>query len=171
MGRRQHPKIELNFEIEIATEYYQQGIMGESRRKTEYTLKIRARNTGRVYAEYVNSFIRLPVSIVPKIDLEYRGSIEENGQKYCELYEDNTVRDVIDVDFTLGSAINKYGPSRFDPILPGLSRTWSVKLCDDFVETALDGLVIKWSTYADNARASGGEIEVSDIARVDRRKS
>jgi hypothetical protein len=96
--------------------------------------------------------------------------IEEGGQKYYEYYEDNTVRDVVDVETSGYASIPKYGPSRYDPILPGLSRTWEIILCEDFDTLALDGLFIKWSTHVDNAPVSEGSVAVSDIRTVDNRK-
>ncbi|MBU1261604.1 ATP-binding protein [bacterium] len=171
MGRSQHPKIELDFEIEVTAGHDDDNIVEDI-----YTLNIKAKNTGRVYAQYVNSFIQLPIYLVPQHELENRKIIEdeENGNKYREFYKDNTVRDVVDVvgadismDSLTISSRPKYGPSRFDPILPGLSHPWSIQLNNSFSKAGL----LRWSTYADNAPPNKGEIQVQKIKKFDRRNT
>ncbi|GAI90148.1 unnamed protein product, partial [marine sediment metagenome] len=145
MGRQQHPKIELDFEIEVTTQQCTSGIVErEVTTQTEYELKVTARNPGQVYAQYVNAFIRIPYEIAYRDKFHPREPVEENGTLYCEYYLDNTVRDVVDVEFLL-SPIEKYGPARFQPILPGLSRGWRTRLSDGFPQKKIDGLSIKWA--------------------------
>ena len=173
MGRRQYPRIELSFEIEITTGYHKSSILEEAQPGMFRTLKIRATNTGRVYAQYVNSFIRLPVEIVSRYELELLDleTVEEDGRAYCEFYRENTIRDVVDVGVGLYHR-NKYGPSRYDPILPGLSHTWwEIGLSETFPEVPADDLMIRWSTYADNAPASTGELQIKSVMVVDHRKA
>jgi hypothetical protein len=173
MGRRQYPKIDLDFEIEVTTKERPSPLSWEPPKKTSaYALKITARNTGRVYSQYVNSFILVPVDIVHEFTLEHGDPVivEEEGKKYCEFYEDNTVRDVVGVGGSVEYSYPKYGPSRFDPILPGLSHSWSITLHDDFGSIAPDDLKIKWSTYADSAPPNEGEVEVSSIPMVVKQK-
>jgi len=171
MGRRQHPKIELDFEVEITTQEYTEGFYRKPVSKTEYELKIIARNKGQIYAKYVNALIRVPYPISYLGEYRPQEPIEKNGDLYCEYWEDNTTRDVVDVEFNIGAPIKKYGPSWFDPILPGLSRTWRIRLSDAFSGQNLDGLLIRWSAYADNASPNHGEIPVKGIKTTDLRKS
>jgi hypothetical protein len=179
MGRRQHPKVELEFKIEVATRLERDVIgdmvsMGSRRRQpavhTECTLVVTATNTGQVYAQYVNCFIYLPGSLLDQLMLD---RIEYNRGNVPEFYEyctKNTVRDVVDTEFSLGAAIDKYGPARFDPVLPGLSRIWSLPINSNFLSMDLDNLVIKWSTYADNAPPINDTIAVKEIEVVDLRE-
>jgi len=172
MGRQQHPKIELSFEIKATTQHYTSGIMNrEVVTQTEYELVVTARNSGQVYARYVNAFIRVPYAISYQDEFNSKEPIEENGELYCEYYEDNTQRDVLDLEFNIYAPIKKYGPSWFDPMLPGLSRTWRVRLSDDFPQNELKGLSIKWSVHADNAPPNAAEMPVKDIEVIDLREA
>lgn len=171
MGRRKHPRIELSFEIEISTGHYTVGIDRKSISKSEYTLCVLARNIGPVYAQYVNAFIRIPYLLAYQDEFDQEQPLEQDGYVYCEYYEDNTVRDLIDMDVNIYSTIKKYGPARFDPILPGRAHIWRIKLTDNFAKENLDNLIIKWSVNADNAPPSEGEIFVTHIKVVDRRES
>ncbi len=174
MGRRQHPKIELSFKIEVSTEYERD--IGDiyitrSTAKTVCNLEIRARNVGGVYAQYVNGFIYVPGLLLDESTVERLEMRGEKVPEYHRYYEDNTLRDVVDVEFGIGGTIKKYGPSRFDPILPGLAHTWSIPINSKYFEADISGLAVKWDVHADNAQPCKGEIEVKDIEMVDRRKS
>ncbi len=166
MGRQQHPKIDLDFEIEVTNDYF------------GCTLKVIAHNVGGVYAQYVNSFIRVPLLLLDQASPPSGETIEEDGQEYYKIYKVNTVQDIVDMKTVvlLGTSVAqspstrpKYGPARYDPILPGLSRTWEIELRRDLEQVKLDGLAIKWAIYADNAPAQEGTIPVTDI-RIVRRK-
>lgn len=175
MGRLQHPKFEISFEIDIQSQKYFSQIENTQKTQTNCTLRVFAKNIGGVYAQYVNGFIQVPYPILHDLTIEqikFRNEkiIEENGNKFYEYYEDNTVRDVVDVDFKLGDPITKYGPSRYEPILPGLTHTWEILIWDKFTQESLDELEIKWVVYADNAAPSQGSIKVSDIKVSDSRK-
>jgi hypothetical protein len=77
---------------------------------------------------------------------------------------------VVDSQFNIYGSIPKYGPSRYDPILPGLSQAWSIRLCNNFKQINLDTLEIRWTIYADNAPPVQEKIMVKDIIVVDHRK-
>jgi hypothetical protein len=75
---------------------------------------------------------------------------------------ENTYRDLLDVDYTINRAIPKYGPSRFDPILPSMKgRSNEISLN---ANTILDDREIKWRVYADNAPENKGVIKLNEIA-------
>lgn len=176
MGRKQHPNIDLSFVIEIAIKRAKEGdYIGYER--TRCTLKITARNTGGVYAQFVNGFLMVPVQLLPETEIKnvYRyhpqGIIENDGQKYFSYAKDNTVQDVLGFEHDVSTPLStnpipRYGPSRYAPILPGLYRTWEIELGLGFEAASLEGLVIKWSTYADSAPVTKGEILVADIEVV-----
>ncbi|PWB50542.1 MAG: ATP-binding protein [Anaerolineales bacterium] len=176
MGRKQYPKIGLDFKIELATKRYFSQFENKQHIETSCVLKVTARNTGGIYAQFVNTFISIPLPLLHELTIEQikhenEEMIVEEGQKYYEYYEDNTVRDVVDVESNIYLSIPKYGPSRYDPILPGLSRTWEIILRGDFEKVDLDGLLIKWSTHVDNAPVSEGQVAVSDIRIIDDRNA
>jgi hypothetical protein len=173
MARRQHPKLDLTFEVEIATKYERDMgdlYMRRSTARTVCNLKVKAKNVGGVYAQFVNCFIQVPGSLLSESTVE---SLELRGKQVPEsyrFYEDNTVRDVVDVKFIGAGMVNKYGPSRFDPILPGLSHNWEFPISSKFLEIDLTNLRIKWAVHADNAPRIKGEVVVKDIEAFDIRE-
>lgn len=171
MARQKHPKIDLSFQIEVSTQNYTSGgIGGEVTTSTEYNLKITARNVGQVYARYVNVFIQVPYAISYQDRINSKEPIEEGDELYYQYYKDNTRRDVVDVEVGV-YPIKKYGPSWFDPVLPGLSRAWSIRITDGFPGKKTEGLSVKWFVYADNAPPNAGRVAVKDIELVDLRES
>jgi hypothetical protein len=177
--RRQHPKIELEFAIErkfikgqprqaniFPSHTYLTGSPPPEKDTNIYTLIVRARNTGKVFAQYVNSFIYVPIQLLSTNTVKGWGAnrkVKIDDRDYLEYYEENTQRDVIG---SKGFEI-QYGPSRFDPVLPGLSHKWEIALKRDLDHFERDDLVIKWTTYADNAAPSDGETRVKDIKAAD----
>ena len=163
MGRSQHPKIVLNFEFEIETHQFNNGVAASM--SVDKTLIIRAENVGQIYAQYVIAHIAFPAHLLHKDELRYRETFEEDGQSYCWLSGKNTIRDLLDVELSG----NRYGPSRFDPILPGLSnKLKSVKLADDFESLVCKSLIAKWDVHADNAQPNSGITLMKDIKIVKR---
>jgi hypothetical protein len=180
LGRRQYPKIELEFAIErsfikgkplqmgTALSHALSGSFPPEKDTNFYKLIIRARNKGKVYAQYVNSFVYVPVQLLSNQEVKVWGTnrIEKiNGNEYIRYYEDNTVRDSVG-----GSGLGlprESGPARYDPILPGLSRRWEITLQRDSKNLKREELLVKWTTHADNASPTSGEIKITDINVVD----
>jgi hypothetical protein len=174
MSRQQYPIIELEFNIEVVTRQYSRTELipgsGEVEERTEYELKIIANNVGQIFAQYVNAFIQLPFVLAYEDEFEKETPVEVDGKLYAEYYEDNTIRDVVDVQFNIYGSIDKYGPSRYDPILPKLSRTWSIRLNDIFPTIDKSDLSVTWTVYADNAQPQTGQISIKDIPVIDMSK-
>lgn len=163
MGRSQHPKIVLNFEFEIETHQFNNGVAASM--SVDKTLIILAENVGQIYAQYVMAHIAFPAHLLHKDELRYSETFEEDGQSYCRLYGENTIRDLLSVDISG----KRYGPSRFDPILPGISsKLESVKLADDFESLVCENLIVKWDVRADNAQPNYGITFVKNIKIVKR---
>jgi len=171
MSRNKSPKFELSFYIErkiinnnnfnpLLNNYTR--LNDEIKESIEYTLYINIKNTGSVYAKYVNAFFYIPWFIVEYIT-EKDEIINEDDISYYEYYEDNTRRDIVGF-----SHLNpQYGPSWFDPILPGLSKTCKVRL-KNLGEVLPTGRFeekhkLKWTIYADNAIPQIGEISLTEI--------
>lgn len=125
--------------------------------KTNYTLRIFAKNNGRVLANYVNAYIQIPKKYLKEDDEE------ENG--ISNIFMENTIRDVVDSTYipTMngGYPSSKYGPSRYDPILPTRSLLLkSIKLNESFIGSTD---ILEWSVYSDNAEPRNGYIYLSEI--------
>lgn len=176
-GRRQYPKIQLEFSIE-ASSYVEQdpfpvttpSILSQSLEKEKpkirhrFELVIRAKNEGRIFAQYMNALVYIPVALVSEFELEHfydDDDIEEiDGINYVGWFERNTRRDLIKVE---GLGANQYGSSWFDPILPGLSHRWERDLTEKFDKSKIDDMKILWEVYADNAPQQTGSTLVREI--------
>lgn len=166
MGRRQNPYLEIDFWIEENTERPTKS-QGHTGVNTSYSLWIRAQNTGRVYANYVNCFIDIPWVLLNNDQLKYIQD-QIRGKEYYTEYFDNTIRDLIDVKVTgFDSARETHGPARFVPILPSRSRTWRIELSDALPDVATAKQVIKWSLFADNSPSTQGELTFESIERME----
>jgi hypothetical protein len=173
MNRSTHPVIELDFEIETkeveVNNFMPTMGLGQSKtvEKTIYnTLKIIARNKGAVYANYVNYYVEINRNFLEKDEHQNLRTYKKDnsGRIYAEYYGENTIRDVVDVKGILpnGSGMYKYGPSRFDPILPGMhSRADKIKIIEGF--NLFNEEYIEWKVYADNALPKTGRIKIADI--------
>lgn len=165
MGRSQHPKISLEFEIqaktiEISHPSFLRGFSQETKSLDVFNLEVYATNVGNRYAMYITGFLYLPVSIVHNSQIENSTIIELQGVSCCEFVLDNTVRDVVDAKM----GIIKYGPSWFDPILPELKKpVKSIELKDEYAHLNANDIIIHWHVYADNAPVNTGSITLSDI--------
>jgi len=176
-GRRQYPKIQLNFSIEAITY-----IPGDSfpfstpkipswplekeepKKKRRFELTIRAKNVGRVFAKYVNSFVYIPIALVPEDELKYNYSNDDfeeiDGIKYVVWTKSNTHRDLIKA---VPMGVNQYGSSWFDPVLPGLSYAWEWDLTRKFDKSKMEDMKILWEVYADNAPMQSGSVAIREI--------
>jgi len=175
MGRLKNPTFDVSFNI-IKKEY--EKVTGGNQfglsylstpekreRIVEYSISIYAQNVGSVVANYVNAFFHIPSTIVPLEDRLQEKVYEGSDDVFIEYEKDNTVRDIVDVKyFGLGQgSIPKYGPSRYDPILPKLGRSWSIQLDSSCEELLNKDLFLKWEIYADNANQISGEMQIKDI--------
>ena len=149
MNRSKTPIIDLTFSI-IQTTINVIEIVGDPSRilqeetkkksqRVEYKLRIRLINNGQVLAKYVNYFVYISKAIINKEENS------KNGKDYDAIFGDNTLRDLID--------FGKYGPVRYDPVLPGLGfeKPHDIMLnikSKDIISTLPN---IKYEMHADNA--------------------
>lgn len=179
-GRRQYPKIQLEFSIEVSTYIERNSFVGisssplfgqaknqDAQTKPKFELVVRARNVGRVFAKYVNSFVYLPKVLVPEHILENHYTEDDLDEidevQYVSWAKSNTQRDMIKAE-PLGA--NQYGSSWFDPILPGLSYRWEWDLANSFDRNTMDNLKILWEVHADNSSVQNGSILIKEIEIV-----
>lgn len=174
MSRSKHPDVTLEFVLEQREEVESDPIHGtpktfsssfpfekkEPKKWLEYRLKVAIRNTGKVYANYVNYFLELPADVIYK-DEDLKDS--DTRSDYKVFYGENTMRDITGVKLQLPrQTIYKYGPSRFDPVLPGTrSRYEKIRLINNLHHWDKE---LFWTIYADNAEVKQGSIKLSELA-------
>jgi hypothetical protein len=130
--------------------------------KTEYRLNIYAVNNGKVLANYINAYAFIPCKYLEEKD--------ESSENISRIFMDNTIRDVVDAQILPSMSgtrsIPKYGPSRYDPILP----TRNMRLEKLFLKkNILDSSdKINWVVYVDNSEPRKGEIELKSIEIIDK---
>jgi len=144
LNRNKYPKIDLEFEI----------LKIENENNDSYYLYVNARNNGKVYANYMNAYFTFNKMFLKENE---DSLIDEKFEYSC----DNTIRDIVDITFTGLNREKKYGPSRYDPILPRLKfELKKIKLNRSFLETDFE---IIWVVFADNAEPNTGKINFKEI--------
>lgn len=122
-------------------------------------LEVTAQNSGAVFAQFVRFFVAIPERFVSQDDQESGTSKMVGGDRYFEFEENNKRRDV--VGHNMGYP--KYGGSWFDPILPGLSRTWKFSLHPGLMPEHIKDEIILWSIHADSAPFAEGKVALTDL--------
>lgn len=174
LNRIKHPLIILNFSIEKKTSIMTEDPFStiirdpfkvkaaENKIFTKLTLTVTPTNKGTVYAKYINYIVRLPEDIVNEYSARYLKRITDG---YIEFNGENTIRDVIDFKSDPFGGTTKYGPSRFDPILPGLDGgSEQIFLINN---ATLDNREINWKVHADNSHPNSGNIKLNEIPFVE----
>ncbi len=164
MNRLQHPHIELEFSV---TSKFKNG----SNILESFDLDVSLANTGTVYANYVVAYIDVPRDIASDRSFEhgFDPNRVDNPNEFRTYTRDNTVRDVVDVGGSGSYTYPKYGPARYDPLLPSLvMRVDEIVLLSRIIRKFSESdYVIRWAIYADNAPPSSGEIALADITFAD----
>lgn len=171
INRVKNPIITLKFFIEVETYEvkplsnlpfklsHQTGI-NEPEYNTDTNLIVYGFNDGKVLANYVNCFLEVPEKILLRKD--YDDKIIKNNISYVRLYCDNTKRDVVGSggDSIIGF-YSKYGPSRYEPMLPKTNLKLRTELLSN--EINFGDLKLYWTINADNSEPINGEINLSSI--------
>ncbi|MFL5738616.1 MAG: helix-turn-helix domain-containing protein [Flavisolibacter sp.] len=173
MSRLKTPLLTLEFVLEKKLRIEKDPISGgpmvsmawqkrEPKTWTEYMLKVAIRNEGKIFANYVNYYLEIDQAILYKAD-DWENAKDKPGMKV--IYGENTVREVVDVQHIIHNVIKKYGPSRFDPVLPGTrSRYETIRLANDLTSF---NFPLRWIIYADNAEPRIGEISLLTAATIE----
>ncbi|MDR3695675.1 ATP-binding protein [Mucilaginibacter sp.] len=150
-NRPKHPKLLIEFEI-----WY-----NEFNGTREYRLLTFAKNAGVVLCNYINCYIMFQTK---RLKSEHIPS----STQMSEFFGDNTVRDIVDVKMTMPGQppIYKYGPSRFDPLLPRLRTKLDTKeiILNHYYRD--ENSQIEWTVYGDNAEPTSGIIGFRDIPTI-----
>lgn len=179
MNRGQYPVIDLEFEIEefsYVKESLPNSVFGATENKVEIIkdikLKVYLRNNGNTYANYVNYQIMINRNVLLTNKYEDLKTIKKDhsGKVYAEIRGKNTMQDILDFEFKpniIGGSKVKYGPSRYDPILPGMnSMSEEIKLNNNY-ELFFDDY-LEWKVFADNAKPREGEVRIGVIPVIKR---
>ena len=170
MNRNKTPIIDLEFQlikttVSVIEKNYNffptRGIQENKSQRIDYRLKYRPFNNGQILAKYINYFVYIPSDIVvDKEDLDIEGD-------YCIVFGDNTTRDLVDI--SVGQ--RKYGPVRYDPILPGIYGSGhGIDLCFDNVD--IKNLpCIKYEMHADNAPSKTITVEWTELEWLNQTKT
>lgn len=173
-NRTKHPKIDLEFwiskktyEIKSALPQMPDFSIGSNRLpifkeeekkfRTDYWLKIRARNNGKILSNYLNAYLIIDSEFLIKED-------RDKGEK-TQIFMDNTLRDVVDVQTGYPNPRPRYGPSRYDPILP--MRTLeleTIELNGGFLASEKS---IEWIVFADNSEPRKGSMKMNQIEIIE----
>lgn len=160
-NRPRHPSIDVSVARECS-EWVQEkdrwgNPTGKSTRSSK--LRIRATNTGRALAQFVHVFVCFPAKWLPDDeDSTLDGVVEYRFR--------NTRQDVMGGSFSGNMTYRPtYGPSWFDPMLPGISQSWTINMHDDVEHQLPDGKV-EWTAYADSAPATNGSVSGVELIPV-----
>ncbi|SOD03442.1 Putative DNA-binding domain-containing protein [bacterium JGI 053] len=159
-NRRRDPQIQIDFWFEEAERRSNFPVLQGQRPIIDTHLHFRATNVGRVLANYVNVVLYLPMSLMPETNLAGGENRELDGKEYLVLTKRNSRRDVVGSE----GFSPRYGPSWFDPILPGRSQTWDIFVRDMLWPDHVWDEEIIWELYADNGAVTRGKVAVREIS-------
>ncbi len=164
--RQRHARFDVQFAFESRTWIPRPILLGvpfggDRKPQREVRLLVAAANRGRVYAKYTDFHLWIPEHIVAKEDRDEDSLCEIEGGRYYLRQKDNTRRDVLAQNAEFGT--KTYGPSWFDPILPGLCRTWDFECEHRLQPSHLKSGKLLWRVHCDNAPAMSGEKSLGEI--------
>ena len=141
LNRAKNPEIELDFELKDRFS----------------TLVIYAVNVGRILAKYLNVDFKIPKHIIE--GNEYNPFNKMTFESYNL---DNTIRDILDVEIqSLTQVYKKYGPSRYEPILPNRRfKLIEIKICNYPFD---DENYLEWEIFCDNANPKKGIVKMNKL--------
>lgn len=161
-GRHKYPKMGLTFRFEKDDE------------ERFWLLKLFCKNTGRIYANYVNGFIYIPSILKTKDESELK---EIEGKQYQQVYFSNIHKDLINykpglpsMSLGLGGMRTpevpgiSYYVTRYEPVLPNLYFSESITIVTSLksIHEASNEYVY-WEIYADNSPVERGKILIKEI--------
>ena len=169
MARQKAPQIKIHFDVtkkpNILIAPNDRPTLHQQRPML-FSLNVHIENVGKMYATYINIMLTLPERIIDLMS-------DEGENAIAKISLDNKVRDEIEIVddnrptfFGIGhmDKPKQYGPSRNEPLLPGMQMT--VKSFPIYIENIVDGDVLSWTLHADNAEPQTGVLEFGQIAII-----
>jgi hypothetical protein len=156
MARSKHPALQVEFALARPTR----------RGMPHPYLQVLYRNVGRIYAEYVNGFLRVPSGLLVQEQRKEDRHLQIDETEYVEINFANIHRDLVqvrpgipDIGSFRGTPPQPYYVTRYDPVLPGLARSefFELNLKEEDLP-AQAAATIMWVIYADNAPRREGTI-------------
>ena len=127
--------------------------------REEYRYHVKMVNIGRIVAKVVKLRIKIPKSV---LDLEsYKFDKDEiiDDVSYKLIGLDNTIQDVVDSESEMGRVKLKYGPKRFNPILPSLEIGKYIHLNNNEDKKGK----IFWEIFADDSIVRKGIMNIEEV--------
>jgi Putative DNA-binding domain len=172
MNRQKHPSFSVSISIERQSGTYSATkLLGKTTKEAYKNIKmlIEIQNVGTVIARHVAMRLNMAISILEeekRKELNYSTG-QQNAHENTKLILKNTERDVVDGFYSFGGGyVPKYGPSWFDPILPGLSHVWKINLDSSLQDSDIHDHQIDWEIYADEAPSQQGNFSLKDVKLV-----
>jgi Putative DNA-binding domain len=167
IGRAKYPKMKMNVRLLSDEEKY------SSHSDNNPIVRFTCKNTGRVFANYVNGWVYIPTTLVHKRG--YETTIDE--KEYLSIYFENVRKEKIGEEKVtrrnfLGNQDSYYTSTeplyitRYDPVLPGMQFGAAT---EELSQIEIDQLKdfseeeIHWKIYADNAPVKKGFIKIKDL--------
>lgn len=154
LGRSKHPKMGVRFAFVRETN-------GDA-----LELKAWCENTARVFANYVNGELLLPLDCIPSTEHEEDRIVSRDGWRYHRFVFDNVHKDVVGINT---QAMQAFTVSRYDPVLPtqAFHIPLRIKFSSLLKKHDLADKEIIWRVYADNAPVQTERIAIRSIKVVD----
>lgn len=164
INRNQYPIIELEFEITKHT-YEEVFILGKDENdyniRTDFELEIFAINNGKIFANYINFFLKINRDLIAKV-VKNKYKFTEFNNIYTTLIEgDNSKKEIIGYKNNPNKDIPIYGPNVYEPLLPGMKKNLKTILLTE--DARFTDLEIYWIVYADNAIPKDYKIKFKEI--------
>lgn len=148
MSRGKYPNLEIDFKIVVTRGKVTNSPLQEVERTPTYRLHVSVTNSGVIYAQYLNIFVRMPKDMGIPITPIPSVFFQSDGQMYREMF-----------------LINRNPQGTYDPLLPRRKFQWDFNLYEGFGNYVENK--ISWVIYADDAPNKIGEIYIRDIKHVD----
>lgn len=168
MNRSKNPIIDLEFQVIHHTSstknIFNRGVIVRTEELSKplhkFILKVCARNIGTIYANYIIAHISIPINCLKGFDTT-SGSGKEKVFTAV-----NTIKEILDQDYSELVPKSYYAPTRYDPLLPSLSAELNIdipELANYYYDPENE---LKWTVYADNATPRKGSLKLSEINKI-----
>lgn len=146
-GRAKYPKMKLFCHIISKDNSYNEAT----------TFSFFCKNIGKIYAKYVNGFIRVPAHLFGD---KLQFTRDRNSMRQFEI--ENMMPDAVGRN-SIG-VVERHKTQRYKPVLPGLGFSIDVPFAlNRFELEKFSDEIIYWSIYADNAPIVSEKITIGEI--------